>query len=194
MIILIKMIFDLQFQTTMFLSQNPQQNYTCLKQSSIGHYLIKHVMAKTSQNNLHFTCKNWVKVLFTIKSVGFFATEKMIFPWIITNLPLWRGGVLHRFILLWIHNLLPPWRGGVLHRFILLWIHNLLPRWRGGVLPRLIFLWIHNLWPIGEVYSCISEHWQHYSHLWYFAQHNIFGHLALLIWSLWTFQDSAVKH
>lgn len=76
MLILIKMIFDLQFQTTMFLSQNPQQNYTCLKQSSIGHYLIKHVMAKTSQNNLHFTCKNWVKVLFTIKSVGCFATEK----------------------------------------------------------------------------------------------------------------------
>jgi len=60
----------------MFLSHNPQQNYTCLKQSSIGHYLIKHVMAKTSQNNLHFTCKNWVKVLFTIKSVGCFATEK----------------------------------------------------------------------------------------------------------------------
>ena len=76
MLILIKMIFDLQFQTTMFLIQNPQQNYTCLKQSSIGHYLIKHVMAKTSQNNLHFTCKNWVKVLFTIKYVGCFTTEK----------------------------------------------------------------------------------------------------------------------
>ena len=138
----------------MFLSQNPQQNYTCLKQSSIGHYLIKHVMAKTSQNNLHFTCKNWVKVLFTIKSVGCFATEK------------WYS-----------HELLPIYHyGGA-----------------GFCIDSYCFEFIIYCLLVKHIHVFLSSN--NTIHIFdILASTNNFGHLALLIWILWTFQDSAVKH